>query len=259
MMTMNAMPFKLTGVIFDMDGLMLDTERIYHSTWRTAGAELGYHLSDELLLSTIGRTFPDCYQLLRATLGEHFPLAAFQKLWPVHWHQHVAQYGIPQKPGLVELLDLLDQRGIRKAMATSTTYDEALFTLHAGQIENRFQVIVTGEQVQHGKPAPDIFLEAARRPEVDPRGCLAVEDSEAGVLAAASAGMYTIMVPDTKQPSAEVAVHAKQILPSLYEVRGWIEYLDRLATGDQVSAAIRNGLYDAEADVDARFKAQATG
>ena len=100
----------LNGVIFDMDGLMLDTERIYHVILRNAGAELGYHLSDELLLATCGRTFADCYRLIGAALGPEFPLAEFQQRWPLHWRRYVAEHGIPQKPGLIELLDLLALR-----------------------------------------------------------------------------------------------------------------------------------------------------
>lgn len=216
---MNQKKFQLHAVIFDMDGLMLDTERIYHHTWRIAGAELGYPFSDELLHGTTGRTFSDCYRLLRQTLGEGFPLTEFQQLWPRHWRRYVEQHGILQKPGLAELLDLLEEYAIPKAVATSTTYDEALFTLRAGGIADRFRVIVTGDQIKQGKPAPDIFLEAARRLQVTPQRCLALEDSEAGVLAATAAGMVTIMVPDTQQPSAAVAARARHVFPSLHEVR----------------------------------------
>lgn len=214
---------RLHAVIFDMDGLMLDTERIYHITWRTAGRELGYHFSDALLLATTGRTFQDCYQLLLDTHGSDFPLQSFQGLWPVHWNRYVARNGIPQKPGLTQLLDLLETAQVPKAVATSTTHDEAHFTLRTGQIHKYFNIVVSGEQIKQGKPAPDIYLEAARRLGVDPQHCVALEDSEAGVLAAAAAGMYTIMVPDTKQPSVEVAARARHVFPTLNEARQLIE------------------------------------
>lgn len=214
---------KLHAVIFDMDGLMLDTERIYHITWRSAGRELGYHFTDELLLSTTGRTFPDCYKLLQATFGAEFPLPTFQHLWPIHWNRYVARHGIPQKPGLTSLLDLLEARAVPKAVATSTTHEEAHFTLRSGQINRYFTIVVTGDQIMRGKPAPDIYLEAAQRLGVEPQNCIALEDSEAGVTAAAAAGMYTIMVPDTKQPSAEVAARAHHVFPTLHEARSLIE------------------------------------
>jgi beta-phosphoglucomutase-like phosphatase (HAD superfamily) len=208
----------LRAVIFDMDGLMLDTERIYHRTWRSAGAELGYHFSDKLLHGTTGRTFTDCYRWLQEQLGPDFPLARFQALWPHHWHHEVTQQGIPQKPGLVALLDWLETYQIPKAVATSTTHTEAHFTLRAGQIAGRFATVVTGDQITHGKPAPDIYLLAAARLGVDPTECMALEDSEAGVLAASAAGMYTVMVPDTKEPSPQVAAHAAHVFTTLHDV-----------------------------------------
>jgi HAD superfamily hydrolase (TIGR01509 family) len=201
-----------------MDGLMLDTERIYHLTWRNAAHELGHRLDDDTLHCTTGRTFPDCYKLLRQRLGDSFPLAEFQTLWPLHWHRYVAERGILQKPGLAPLLELLERRNILKAVATSTTYNEALFTLRAGGIAEHFAVVVTGDQIQNGKPAPDIYLEAADRLGVEPARCIVLEDSEAGVLAGAAAGMFTIMVPDTKQPGAEVAAQAGCVFASLHDV-----------------------------------------
>jgi HAD superfamily hydrolase (TIGR01509 family) len=198
---------------------MLDTERIYHAVWRTTGAELGYAFSDALLHATTGRTFADCYRLVQAAFGPSFPLADFQARWPQHWDRCVAQHGIPQKPGLRELLDYLDDHAIRKAVATSTSQVEAHATLRAGRISERFSTVVTGDQIEHGKPAPDIYLLAAHRLGVDPQHCVALEDSEAGILAAAAAGMYTIMVPDTKEPSAEVAAYARHIFPTLHEAR----------------------------------------
>jgi HAD superfamily hydrolase (TIGR01509 family) len=203
--------------------LMLDTERIYHITWRTAGRELGYQFTDALLHATTGRTFPDCYRLLIDTHGPAFPLETFQGLWPVHWNRYVARNGIPQKPGLAPLLDLLEGKGVPKAVATSTTRDEAHFTLRTGQIDKYFSIVVSGDQITQGKPAPDIYLEAARRLGVDPHSCIALEDSEAGVQAGAAAGMYTIMIPDTKPPSAEVAARARHVFPTLNEVRQLIE------------------------------------
>ena len=209
---------KLSAVIFDMDGLMLDTERIYQSAWRSAGEELGYTLSDKLLHATTGRPAHDCYRLLLEEQGEDFPLAQFNAVSSVHWERHVTARGIDQKAGLCELLDLLDQHQVPRAVATSTAYPKALFTLRAGGIDTRFKDIVTGDQIQHGKPAPDIFLAAAKKLNVDPHECIALEDSEAGVLAASTAGMYTIMVPDIKQPSPEIAARANRVMPSLHDV-----------------------------------------
>ena len=216
-MTQASFVWPPAAAIFDMDGLMLDTERIYHRTFRKVGVELGYTLSDELLLATSGRTFADGYRMLQESLGSDFPLAAFQARWPVLWYEDVAVHGIPLKPGLVELLDWLDQERIPKAVATSSYVEEAEFSLRASGLTERFATVVTADEIVNGKPAPDIYLLAAERLQVNPARCLACEDSEPGALAAAAAGMYTIMVPDTHQPSAEVAAHAALVVPTLRE------------------------------------------
>lgn len=215
---MNTRPTKLGAVIFDMDGLMLDTERIYQIAWRSAGQALGYHLSDELLHSTTGRPAHDCYQLLLDDQGVDFPLDQFKSTSSLHWENHITTHGILCKPGLAELLDLLDEYKIPRAVATSTGYTKALFSLRAGGIDHRFQNIVAGDQVPNGKPAPDIFLAAAHKLGIEPQACIALEDSEAGVIAASTAGMHTIMVPDIKQPSAAVAARAYRVFPSLHDV-----------------------------------------
>jgi HAD superfamily hydrolase (TIGR01509 family) len=216
------MPHSLQAVVFDMDGLMLDTERIYHSAFQAAGADLGYDFDEQLLLSTTGRTIPDCYWLIVEHFGPAFPLAVFEERWPHRWREEIARHGIPQKPGLIELLDWLDERQIPKAVATSTAWEDARFTLQSGGIAGRFALLVTGDQISNGKPAPDIYLLAAARLGIDPTRCAALEDSEAGVLAAATAGMTTIMVPDTQIPSPAVATRAALVAPSLHEAKHWL-------------------------------------
>jgi HAD superfamily hydrolase (TIGR01509 family) len=212
-------PQRFAAAIFDMDGLMLDTERIYQRVWQAAGRELGYVLSNELMLSTTGRTFPDCYRLVQEACGPNFPMSAFQALWPLRWHDDVARNGIPQKPGLLELLDWVDKMGLVKAVATSTTRDEAHFTLRAGGIADRFTTVVTGDEIVNGKPAPDIYLLTAARLGIEPARCVVFEDSEAGVLAAVAAGMFTIMVPDTQTPSPAVTARAAYVAPTLHEAQ----------------------------------------
>lgn len=209
----------LTAVVFDMDGLMVDTESIYQLAWRKAAATFGYTLSDATLIATTGRPLADCYTILQAAVDGSFPMPAFVELWPRLWHEHVRVHGVPRKPGLIDLLDLLDTHNIPKAVATSTEYPEAFFTLQKAGIADRFSLIISGEQIVNGKPAPDIFLHAAERLGVAPQHCLALEDSEAGVLAAATAGMVTIMVPEIKHPAPHVVQRAYRVFPSLQEVR----------------------------------------
>lgn len=213
-------PFpKLAAVIFDMDGTMLDSEIIYHAAYRKGAASLGYTLSDETILATVGRKMEDCYQIIGDSQGLGFPLDAFKRTWAHHWHEHIAEHGIPHKPGLLDLFALLDAHRIPKAVATSTEHEDAMFCLERSGIRQRFTTIVTGDQIANGKPAPDIFLLAARRLGVAPEACLALEDSEAGVIAASAAGMYTILVPDKAPPSAVATQRARHIFSSLHEAR----------------------------------------
>lgn len=209
----------LSAVVFDMDGLMVDTESIYQLAWRDAARCFGYHLSEETLRATTGRRLEDCYKILRSAVDEVFPMSAFLELWPRLWHEHVSTNGVPQKPGLTALLDLLDAYHIPKAVATSTEYPEAVFTLEKAGIADRFALIISGDQIANGKPAPDIFLRAADRLGVAPCHCLALEDSEAGVLAAAAAGMVTIMVPEIEPISPDVTARAYRVFSSLHEAK----------------------------------------
>lgn len=209
----------LRAVVFDMDGLMVDTESIYQLAWREAAASFGYHLDEATLRATTGRRLEDCYKILRSAVDDAFPMPAFLELWPRLWHDHVSTHGVPQQPGLIALLDLLDEQQIPKAVATSTEYPEAVFTLEKAGIADRFSLIISGDQIKNGKPAPDIFLRAADQLGVAPHHCLALEDSEAGVLAATSAGMVTIMVPEIEHISPEVTARAYRVSDSLHEAR----------------------------------------
>jgi|SoiMethySBSTD1v2_1073268.scaffolds.fasta_scaffold50305_7 beta-phosphoglucomutase len=207
----------IEAVVLDMDGLMLDTEFIYQRAWQRAAAELGFDLEDGFYLTLIGRTTTDGEAALRERFGEHFPVARFRERWAQLWHAHVVEQGIPTKPGLHEFLALLEEHRIPFAIATSSDREYATFSLRAAQLESRSHCLVTGDQVERGKPAPDIYLEAARRLGVDPSGCLALEDSEAGIVAAVSAGMYTVMIPDLKAPSEQARCAAWTVLASLHE------------------------------------------
>lgn len=228
-------PKQLAAVILDMDGTMVDTESIYHVAWHNAVADLGYTLDASALKATTGRTISDGYTIIQTALGADFPMQRFQERWWDYWRAHVEQQGIARKAGLDQLLNLLDTHNIPKAVATSSTRAEALYTLDRAGIADRFSIIVTGDQIQHGKPAPDIFLLAAERLEVDAKDCLAIEDSDAGVRSAAAAGMVTFMVPDLIQPSLDVAELAFRVVDTLHEVHDWVveEWLEQRNAKDE--------------------------
>jgi HAD superfamily hydrolase (TIGR01509 family) len=210
---------RVAAVVFDMDGLMLDTELLYKAAWQEAAAELGYALDDATYCRFIGRTTDDAERELARHFGPTFPGDRFHERWPAAWRHH-AEGGIPTKPGLPELLAYLDDAGIPFAVATSSDADYAEFSLERAGLAARIGIIVTADDVALGKPAPDLYLEAARRLAVPPSTCVALEDSDAGVISAHHATMLTLMIPDLKPPSDEAAALAFRILGSLHEARG---------------------------------------
>lgn len=200
-----------------MDGLIIDSEIVYRAAWQQSAADMGYRMSDDLYSSFAGRRTIECEAILFETYGSNFPLYDFLKRSDQLYQEHVRRYGISTKPGLCELLDLLDARHITRAVATSTGRANAQLCL--GGLVNRFTLIVTGDEVTQGKPAPEIFLLTATRLQLTPRGCLVLEDADVGVQAAHAAGMPVIMVPDLRWPSAQVAAKATRICSSLHEVK----------------------------------------
>ncbi len=211
------------AILFDMDGLMLDSECLYQEAWKRAAAELGYTLDADLYLSLVGRSNAEAERTFAQVYGADFPTVAFRAGWDAHWHELVAQQGIPLKPGLLALLDWVEQQSLPKAVGTSSNQAEAEVCLTAAGIRDRFATVVTVDQVQAGKPAPDIFLTAAQRLGVPPDQCLVLEDSNAGVAAAQAAGMAVIMVPDLQTPTAASTAIALHIYPSLHGVLSWLQ------------------------------------
>lgn len=119
----------LSAIIFDMDGLMLDSETIYRTAWKRAAADLGYCLDDALYARLVGRRTTECEEVLATTFGLAFPLMAFRDRWASLWQMHVREHGLPFKSGLLELLDQLDVWAVTKAIATSTEHVPALLSL----------------------------------------------------------------------------------------------------------------------------------
>jgi HAD superfamily hydrolase (TIGR01509 family) len=209
---------EIRAVVFDMDGLMLDTEPIYKRAWQAASAELGHDLEDAFYARFVGRPNDDCERLMLERFGAEFPLDRFRARWRELWDADATANGIRTKAGLLELLAWLGALKIPFAIATSSEATETEFCLRAAGLDGRFPVRVTRDQIAHGKPAPDIYLEAARRLQTAPALCVALEDSEAGILSASRAGMVPLLIPDGAAPSATASSTAFRVLPSLADV-----------------------------------------
>jgi HAD superfamily hydrolase (TIGR01509 family) len=213
---------KTTGVeavIFDMDGVILDSEGPATMAWKRAMADLGYRLTDELNQQLIGRNVPDSNAILRSTLGADFPAEAARQGATRLFAELTAAQGIPVKSGLAGLLDFLDAKELKRAVATSTAREDCERALTRCKLLERFKVIVCGDEVAVGKPAPDIFLRAAKLLEAAPEACVVLEDSFAGIRAAHAARMIPIMVPDRLQPDDTIRRLAHTVVPSLAEAR----------------------------------------
>ena len=210
---------KVSAVIFDVDGLMIDSERITRTAWRLAMAEYDYSLEDDIFTQVIGKTIIDTRQFFKQVYGCGFPFNEIYERRQVHLHRLYNENGIPIKPGLHDLLDFLQNNQIKIAVATSSATDVARKKLRVAGLFHLFGTIVYGDDVENGKPAPDIFLIAANKLGVSPEDCLVLEDSEAGIVAAHAAGMKPVMVPDIKQPDPEIMHLALQVLPSLSAVK----------------------------------------
>lgn len=224
---MNSLSVQPTALIFDMDGLLLDTEGVYKRSWTVAAAALGGDLTDEIYLELIGITVADAEQVLARRFGEKFPLNDFRESARRGYEAIVSKEGIPLKPGVVELLDWACAAGMPCGVGTSTAAAEARERLAHHGLLDRFAALVGGDEVARGKPHPDIFLRVAELLDVPPARALVFEDAHSGVRAAVAGGIPVVLVPDLLPPTLEVLGHCAATFSTLIEVRDWLEALPR--------------------------------
>ena len=211
------LPRPVAAVVFDMDGLLFDTEKLYGKAILTAAAQLGVEMTTEVFLKFVGTPWAHNRQQMLEAYGEAYPAEKLRVTWMQHFKELLID-GLDLKPGVVEVLDLLDELGLPRAIATSSSHGTADHHLAAHGLTHRFHQIVAASDYANSKPAPDPFLKAAEMLGVDPRDCLALEDSLNGVRSASSAGMMTVMVPDLLQPTAEIHGLCAAVAASLLDV-----------------------------------------
>jgi HAD superfamily hydrolase (TIGR01509 family) len=211
------LPRQPAAVIFDMDGLLFDTETLYGEAILTAAAEVGCTMSRDVFLQLIGRSREVNHRFLLEHYGADYPLEALIAAWGRHFRV-LAAAGLPLKPGAAELLDLLDELRLPRAIATSSTHATVRGHLVSHGLTDRFHGVVAHGDYASGKPAPDPFLKAAEQLGVAPALCLALEDSHNGVRSASAAGMMTVMVPDLIAPTDEIQALCTFVVGDLHEV-----------------------------------------
>jgi len=206
------------ALIFDMDGLLLDTEPLAALAWRDTAIGLGVEFDAALALALVGRNFADCATMIRAHYGADYPVDEVLDRWHATYDAIVEREGVAVKPGVHELLDWLERKAIPRAIATSTGRERARGKLIRTALLPRFHELVGGDEVAFGKPSPDIYFEAARRLAMAASDCVVLEDSEPGIRAALAAGMIPIMVPDLHPPPAGLRAIDLIVLPTLHDV-----------------------------------------
>ena len=211
------LPFRPGAVIFDMDGLLFDTEALWQKALLSAAAEGGHEITDEIYSKSIGVRRSQCRALFLSHFGEDFLFDDFHANWRRHFWL-IAENTHALKPGVLELLDVLDKLRLPRAIATSSSRSTVERHLTSHNLTDRFDEIVCRGDYENGKPAPDPFLRAAERLGVEPRLCLALEDSHLGVRSAAAAGMMTVMVPDLLEATEEMCALCTLIARDLHQV-----------------------------------------
>lgn len=222
----------ITAAVFDMDGIIFDTERLSFETFKQASEEAGWEVSHEAFLASMGLPRRNIPPRLTEILGTTFPATQVLDRSYELLESAVEQHGPPVKGGVEDILDALGERSIPAIVATSTDARTARAYLDTAGLLHRFIDVVGGDQIERGKPEPDIFLHAAKKLETAPEQVIVFEDSMNGVRAGAAAGMRVIMIPDFIEPSPEVRALAFAVVPSLHDAAARLDTL--LAIGNAI-------------------------
>ncbi len=215
----------MQAIIFDMDGTLVDTERVSQAAWRAAARDFDIVIPDHILHAFVGCSIPNAMKMIDAEFGDpDFTVRLFDRrheIFDATWEDELAL-----KPGAAEAVAAARATGAAVALATSSVRDRAIASMERFNLMDLFDTAVFDEDIEHHKPAPDVYLVAAARLGIEPSRCIAVEDSFNGVRSGAAAGMRVIMVPDYNEPTPEIHALCHEVLPTLCEFPAALARLD---------------------------------
>lgn len=213
---------KLKAVVFDMDGIIFDTERLVLECWVEIAEKYGFSGVEETFRECIGTNKVKTMEIVKENLGEDFPYTEFSKEASTFFREKTVD-GIPQKKGVRDTLEMLKSMGIPLGLASSTRKAVVCEELKDAGLLDFFRVVMGGDQLKRSKPEPDIYLMTCEQLEVDPKECIAIEDSYNGILSAYGAGMCPVMIPDMLVPTEEMREKSAVILNDMTELIPWIK------------------------------------
>ena len=200
------------AVVFDMDGTLLDSERLARACFVDACRDVGWDANMMVYDRCVGTTYVATERIMREGYGADFPYEQMSERWSHHYQAAILAEPVPVKPGVLPLLERLSDAGIPMAIATSTQRPTVEIKLGGARLRRYFSHLVCGGEAANGKPSPDPYLLAAQLLEAAPEACWAVEDSDNGVRSAHAAGFRVFQIPDELTPSAEVRAMGHPIL-----------------------------------------------
>lgn len=214
---------KIKAVLFDMDGVIFDTERVYLEGWKKVFKKYGYEMKKEIYVSVMGTGRKNVSETFVSIYGEDLPIKEMYEEKDRELFKAIDEGKVPLKEGAKEILMFLRDKGYKTALATSAKRERAIKQLKMGNIEELFDVVVTGDEVVKSKPDPGIFLTAAKKLSEEPENCIVVEDSPAGIKAAYNAKMIGFHVEDLKEADENILKYCNNNFNNLLEIKEYIE------------------------------------